>query len=134
MISSVVGEVMSALEKVSGLSGDLLAQVTAALASVNAGSGTVLPTVTPDVRNFLPLVTPLPTVAREGKAQPSNGFKEITTVLPIVTVVSDVPTIEWLVPERPANMPVNDNHPGLLDGADAGGLKVKRRGVIKEEG
>jgi len=125
---------MSALDKVSGLSGDLLAQVTAALASINTASSTIIPTVPPDVKSFPPLVTPLPTVAREVNAQPSNNFKEITTILPIVTVVSGVPTVEWLVPEMPANMPVNDIQPDLLDGANAGGLKVKRRAARKEEG
>lgn len=134
MMSSVVGEIISALGKVSGMPGDFLAQVTAALASANAAPANVLPTVTPNVQNFPPVLNPISALAKQVQSQPTDVFSVLTTALPVVTIASGVLSLDRTAPERPVTLHIVSDPPGLLDGANAGGLKVRRRGVRKEEG
>jgi hypothetical protein len=146
MFNSVIGELISVLGKASGLPGDLMAQVTAALGSVTVASGNGFPTIVTVGQSLGTLPLPIPTIARDFEALPNDGFRELTktikssaTVLPVIVPAANglpaaVPAIEMLGDAAPTKLPVIKSPPGLLDGANAGGLKVRRRGAKKEEG
>jgi len=146
MFNSVIGELISVFGKASELPGDLMAQVTAALGSATAASGNTSPTIATTGQNLETIPRPIPTVARGLKDTPNDGFREITTtsgsiatVLPIVVMAADghpptVAVVEMLLDGMPTTLPVINNPPGLLDGANSGSLKLRRRGARKEEG
>ena len=98
---------MSALGNVSGLSGDMLAQVRTILASVNAAPGNIIPTnlaselanILPtnpasDLANFPPRLIPLPTLAREMHTQTRDIVRHITTLQPVVTTITVMRTVQ----------------------------------------
>jgi hypothetical protein len=146
MFNSVIGELISVLGKASGLPGDLMAQVTAALGSVTAASGNMFPTIETAGQSLGIVPPPIPTVAKELHGPPNDGFPELTTsIKSIATVLSDVfiaanarpttvPMVEMLGSGATTKMPVISDPPGLLDGANSGGLKARRRAARKEEG
>lgn len=132
MFNSVIGELISVLGKASGVPGDLMAQVTSALGSVTVEND--IPTIAPMVGTLDAVPLPVPTAVKEVKAPPNDGFRELTPT--IKNLATAVPVIVEALKGSGTltKMPVISSPPGLLDGENAGGLKLRRRGARKEEG
>jgi hypothetical protein len=146
MFNSVIGELISVLGMASGLPGDLMAQITSALGSATIEN--VIPSIAPAGQSPDAVSLPVPTAVKKIKAPPDDGFRELTTatksgvsaIVPVVVVegASGIPTtvpwVEILMSGTHTKMPVISDPPGLLDGANAGGLRLRRRRAEKEEG